>query len=219
MPGLYKTSTKRKRPTLNSSQLNNTSIWHSTPIESATNNTDADKDKNQNQQQVEAAATEKPGEEEAAAGSNSDNDPDDVSVFSPPKRPTLGDGIPYNIHGRLVESPAAAAALMPPPSMPMSSTARGPIGLAISSPGDPNSEEDMFAEDDDFQERRGGGGNKGDCGNSGGGGGLRMHLSQRFGPVVINPPSGHSYFASILHKNGFILALPKNHLSRWCLLV
>ncbi len=42
----------------------------------------------------------------------------------------------------------------------------------------------------------------------------RFHMSQRFGPVAIKPPIGHSYFCKIIQDSGFVLTLPKNHLCK-----
>jgi hypothetical protein len=39
-------------------------------------------------------------------------------------------------------------------------------------------------------------------------------MSQRFGPVAIKPPIGHSYFCKIIQDSGFVLTLPKNHLRK-----
>jgi len=196
MPGLYK-SNKRKRPTLNSSQLNNTSIWHSTPLDSTEGGTTT-----------------------GAEGRDKDrvppsDDDDEILRLSPPKRTNVEDEVKSRYHGRIVasqsESSSQASSSADQPVLSSSSNRSARVVLQSSEDSD-----DMFADverenvEHQFVQPQLPRSQRSSQQTL-----PRLHLSQRFGEVVINPPSGHTYFASVLHKNGFILTYPKNHISNF----
>lgn len=198
MPGLYKN--KRKRVSLNSSHINDASVWHSTPLE--LDSTDPDSDDNNVRE----------------------------SQLSPVKRPALGDGV----RGRLLETPCVDQSQSPgPTSHEIIEVPSAAVNIVFREDENDNCNlfEDMEGDPEEHQNsspvvvsrdvvpspqpplsppvsqslRTAVGLDPPVRSQS-------VHLSQRFGPVEIHPPSGHAFFSGTLNHCGFVLTLPKNHL-------